>query len=391
MPFADAQPGFDPPAFGPPAFGPPSSFEPPAPPAGKAPRSRSGRRAPEPPPPPSTAPFADPPHGPIGEVPFGGPPFVEPPAARTDAVSPPPSGPRRTRKPRNVPAPRAQLTDATVEISATELIELGPSTSDTLGAPPARRTAGPGFDGPGVPGGPPPGRPDPDRRPPTGPGRADSGRHGSTGGRHERPRRSFKVVGIFVLVIGAIAGGYLGLHKVHSSTPPVSAAADGAGGANGPVIDPARAKAIADAKDRAATAALSLADQNRRATEVAGRQQQETSRSGTRTDVPASCNSYTGNRALGCALLLEAGYGLDQMPCLDKLWTRESNWTISSENKSSGAYGIPQALPGDKMAAYGSDWRTNAVPQIRWGLNYIKSRYSTPCGAWDHSQATGWY
>ena len=194
-----------------------------------------------------------------------------------------------------------------------------------------------------------------------------------------------------MLVIGAIAGGYLGLHKVHSSTPPVSAAADGAGGANGPVIDPARAKAIADAKDRAATAALSLADQNRRATEVAGRQQQETSRSGTRTDVPASCNSYTSNRALGCALLLEAGYGLDQMPCLDKLWTRESNWTISSENKSSGAYGIPQALPGDKMAAYGSDWRTNAVPQIRWGLNYIKSRYSTPCGAWDHSQATGWY
>ena len=147
----------------------------------------------------------------------------------------------------------------------------------------------------------------------------------------------------------------------------------------------------AEASDWAAAAALALADQNRRAVEVAGRQQQEASRSGTRTDVPTSCNSYTGNRALGCALLLDAKFGLDQMPCLDKLWTRESNWTTTSENKSSGAYGIPQALPGDKMAPYGSDWRTNPKPQIEWGLSYIKGRYGSPCSAWDHSQATGWY
>ena len=80
-----------------------------------------------------------------------------------------------------------------------------------------------------------------------------------------------------------------------------------------------------------------------------------------------------------------------QYPCLDSLWTRESNWTTTSENKSSGAYGIPQALPGDKMAPYGSDWRTNPKPQIEWGLSYIKGRYGSPCGAWDHSQATGWY
>ena len=197
-----------------------------------------------------------------------------------------------------------------------------------------------------------------------------------------------------MLVIGAIAGGYLGLHRANPSAPPTTAAADVSPGVTpsaGPVIDPARNKAIAEAKDRAAAAALALADQNRRATEVAGRQQQEASRSGTRTDVPASCNSYTGNRAIGCALLLSAGFGLDQMPCLDKLWTRESNWTTTSENKSSGAYGIPQALPGDKMAPYGSDWRTNPKPQIEWGLSYIKGRYSSPCGAWDHSQATGWY
>jgi hypothetical protein len=107
--------------------------------------------------------------------------------------------------------------------------------------------------------------------------------------------------------------------------------------------------------------------------------------------VPASCNGYSGNRATGCGLLLEAGFGLDQMSCLDNLWTRESGWNHLAQNPSSGAYGIPQALPGDKMATYGDDWRTNPVTQIRWGLSYIDKRYGTPCAAWQHSQATGWY
>ena len=100
---------------------------------------------------------------------------------------------------------------------------------------------------------------------------------------------------------------------------------------------------------------------------------------------------YTGNRAIGCALVLQAGFGLDQMPCLDKLFTRESGWNPLAQNKGSGAYGIPQALPGDKMAPYGSDWKTNPVPQINWGLSYIKGRYGNPCGAWAHSESTGWY
>lgn len=80
-----------------------------------------------------------------------------------------------------------------------------------------------------------------------------------------------------------------------------------------------------------------------------------------------------------------------EFACLDKLWTRESNWRWNADNPSSHAYGIPQSLPGDKMASEGDDWRTNYKTQIRWGLNYIKGRYQTPCGAWDHSQATGWY
>ncbi|MEV6526943.1 lytic transglycosylase domain-containing protein [Longispora sp. NPDC051575] len=107
--------------------------------------------------------------------------------------------------------------------------------------------------------------------------------------------------------------------------------------------------------------------------------------------IPASCSEYTGNQAAGCALLLAAGFGLDQMPCLASLWKKESGWNTAAKNSSSGAYGIPQALPGSKMASAGADWQTSAETQIRWGLGYIKGRYGNPCGAWSHSKATGWY
>jgi resuscitation-promoting factor RpfB len=83
--------------------------------------------------------------------------------------------------------------------------------------------------------------------------------------------------------------------------------------------------------------------------------------------------------------------GSTQFSCLDRLWTRESNWNPYSRNSSSGAYGIPQALPGDKMAIMGADWRTNPVTQVKWGLSYIANRYGTACNAWAHSQTYGWY
>jgi hypothetical protein len=73
------------------------------------------------------------------------------------------------------------------------------------------------------------------------------------------------------------------------------------------------------------------------------------------------------------------------------LWNRESGWNKYASNPYSGAYGIPQALPGSKMASAGNHWRTNATTQIRWGLRYIKSRYGRPRAAWNHSQAYGWY
>jgi hypothetical protein len=88
-----------------------------------------------------------------------------------------------------------------------------------------------------------------------------------------------------------------------------------------------------------------------------------------------------------------SSFGFDpntQFGCLDNIWTRESGWRWSAAN-ASGAYGIPQALPGSKMATAGADWQTNPATQIKWGLGYIQSMYGTPCGAWSFWQAHGWY
>ena len=87
----------------------------------------------------------------------------------------------------------------------------------------------------------------------------------------------------------------------------------------------------------------------------------------------------------------EYGWGDDQFSCLQSLWNRESGWNYQAYNAGSGATGIPQALPGSKMASVGTDWQTNATTQIRWGLQYIAGSYGSPCAAWGHSQATNWY
>ncbi len=85
------------------------------------------------------------------------------------------------------------------------------------------------------------------------------------------------------------------------------------------------------------------------------------------------------------------GWGADQFSALEQLWQRESGWSQNAHNSSSGAHGIPQALPGSKMGSFGSDWATNPETQIKWGLSYIKGRYGTPNGAWNAFQNKGWY
>jgi murein DD-endopeptidase MepM/ murein hydrolase activator NlpD len=96
-------------------------------------------------------------------------------------------------------------------------------------------------------------------------------------------------------------------------------------------------------------------------------------------------------QAIARIMAADRGWGAGQFSCLVSLWNRESGWNYRATNPSSGAYGIPQSLPAGKMASAGSDYRTNPVTQIKWGLDYIADRYGTPCGAWGHSESSGWY
>ena len=85
------------------------------------------------------------------------------------------------------------------------------------------------------------------------------------------------------------------------------------------------------------------------------------------------------------------GYGESQFDCFNNIIMRESMWRVNATNPSSGAYGIPQALPGSKMATVAGDWRTNPATQIIWGIEYMKKRYGSPCGAWGFKSSHGWY
>ena len=109
------------------------------------------------------------------------------------------------------------------------------------------------------------------------------------------------------------------------------------------------------------------------------------------TPPPSVVNDPAGAKAYARSALAARGQGEDQYTCLVQLWNRESGWRTGAENPSSGAYGIPQALPGTKMASAGADWRTNPRTQVDWGLGYIAGRYGTACAAWDHSNRKGWY
>ena len=103
------------------------------------------------------------------------------------------------------------------------------------------------------------------------------------------------------------------------------------------------------------------------------------------TPDPGSAQAYAAGAVAA------RGWSSAEFDCLVALWSKESGWRVNAYNAGSGAYGIPQALPGSKMATAGADWETNAGTQIEWGLGYVSGRYSTPCGAWAHSQDVGWY
>jgi len=152
------------------------------------------------------------------------------------------------------------------------------------------------------------------------------------------------------------------------------------------------------AEEAAAAEAAAKAKAEEEAAAAAAQRSSGSRSSSSSSSAPAaSAVASTGDNSPGAAqqaasnMLGEFGWGQDQFSCLVSLWNKESGWNYQAYNSGSGAYGIPQALPGSKMASAGGDWQTNAVTQVRWGLGYISGRYGSPCGAWGHSQSVGWY
>ena len=148
----------------------------------------------------------------------------------------------------------------------------------------------------------------------------------------------------------------------------------------------AAATRAAALKAAAAKAAAANAAERKAAAEKAAAVQKAHRAQQAAATTPSGTPQQIAQQMLG-----KYGWSQSQFSCLQPLWFHESGWNLSAENPSSGAYGIPQALPGAQMASAGADWRTNAATQIHWGLNYIQSRYGSPCGAWAHEQADNWY
>jgi hypothetical protein len=125
----------------------------------------------------------------------------------------------------------------------------------------------------------------------------------------------------------------------------------------------------------------------RRAAEAAARRAAER-----RRQAAAQGTAMSGTpQQIAMAMLASYGWSFSEFSCLNSLWEQESGWNPYASNPSSGAYGIPQALPGSKMASAGPDWQNDPATQIRWGLGYIKGTYGSPCAALSHESTAGWY
>jgi hypothetical protein len=156
-----------------------------------------------------------------------------------------------------------------------------------------------------------------------------------------------------------------------------------------------RKKAIAAAKKKAAAQAAAKAAAERKAKAAAAAKaeaaRKASAQRSTRAAVRSVAPSGGSAREIGQRMAAARGWTGEQWTCLNNLWSKESGWNATAGNPSTGAYGIPQALPGSKMGSAGSDWRTNPATQIAWGLGYIGGRYGSPCGAWNAFLSKGWY
>ena len=153
----------------------------------------------------------------------------------------------------------------------------------------------------------------------------------------------------------------------------------------------AAARKAAAAKAAAAEAAVRAAAARAAAQAAAARQAAAKAAAKQQAAQQAASTPSGSPQRIAEQMLSQFGWSGGQFSCLQPLWAHESGWNPYAQNPSSGAYGIPQALPGSKMSSAGGDWQSNPATQIRWGLSYIQGNYGSPCGAWSHEQADGWY
>jgi hypothetical protein len=211
----------------------------------------------------------------------------------------------------------------------------------------------------------------------------------------EAPKKAIRTTLVFSSVAVAATGAAVSAGLFSTSPAGVSAASADLGSTTRDEADAATAagaeKAAASAEaeveveDRAPV--VSRSSDRRAETDPAKAAALEPSTGGAMTVTETL--SDDDPRDIARALLGEYGFSADQFGCLDSLWTKESGWSVTADNPTSSAYGIPQALTATHDLA--PDYMTNPVTQIRWGLDYIRDRYGSPCGAWGHSQSTGWY
>ncbi|MED7954943.1 lytic transglycosylase domain-containing protein [Streptomyces sp. BE303] len=221
-------------------------------------------------------------------------------------------------------------------------------------------------------------------------------------------RRNSLITGVATLVVAGAATAALAIPQTGTAVAEAAAPVAAVSVDGQPVADQAQAdteaRAAADAQAQAqaqaeSDAAAAAAHAQAEAQAQADAQAQAQADAKAKADAEAAASRSQERAALNskpvpsgspreiAARIVPAG----QLQCFSNIVARESSWNVTATNASSGAYGLVQALPASKMASAGSDWRTNAATQIKWGLDYMNSRYGSPCGAWSFWQSHHWY
>jgi hypothetical protein len=240
------------------------------------------------------------------------------------------------------------------------------------------------------------------------PARAATGRLAAAGGsRSSRRKRGLlrrtgvilPALGLAVLLVAVVFGAAYILSPQGSGASGLAAAIDALPQNHSVALLEQERQTLIDMSDAARTLSVASKPATVSPAEMAAAQQSgsssgSSSSTSTAGGITASAPAPNPGTAQSTAYNMMPSFGFSQSSqwtCLLDIWNRESNWEYDAENPYSGAYGIPQALPGDKMATAGADWQTDPATQIKWGLGYIKTVYGTPCGAWDFELANGYY